>query len=515
MGIDNFKFIIILIAFSLSSPCESAIKEDIEAGKKIYEKKCQYCHGITGKGDGPASNFLNPKPRNFTQALYKIRSTFSNELPTDEDIFNVITKGMPGTSMPGWVQLSEKQRLQLVHYIKTFSERFTKEKPRQILFGKELSSTSKSIQKGKEIYQKMKCFLCHGDESRGDGVITTTLWNEWKIPFYARNLTKAWTFKGGNTSRDIYRTISTGMNGTPMGSYMDYLNEEEQWYLAHYINSISKKEVSEVKVVLKSKLVKGVLPDNPNDPSWESVDSITIPLTGQVITSLRLQNPSVDYITIKSFYNEQEIVFLLEWDDRTKNDLHKEIPKYENSTSESAYPEIIFQPQDEMFRDSVGIQFPVEIYEGSQKPYFLLGDVDRPVNIWKYKSDLQEVEEIIATGYENPIRTEALENQNVEGKGIWNNGKWKVVMKRKLKTNENENITFEIGKLIPFSFYVWDGSNNEKELKSSISTWYYLLLESPVPTRVYIYPFLAFVFAIVVEFHIIRKLRQKNERTKI
>lgn len=504
------------IAFNISSTCESATSEDIEAGKKIYEKKCQYCHGITGKGDGPASDFLNPKPRDFTSGLYKIRSTPHGELPTDEDIFNIITNGMFGTSMPAWTKLSEKERLQLVYYIKTFSDRFKKEKPgRQISFGKEPSFTSQSIKKGEDLYKRMKCFLCHGDEGKGDGVITTTLWNEWRIPFYARNFTKAWTFKGGNSTKDIYRTISTGMNGAPMGAYLDYLNEEERWDLAYYVKNISKEEISPDKVVLKSKLAKGsILPEDLNDPFWDSADSITISLTGQVTAIPRWQNQSVDSITIRSFYNEKEIVFLLEWDDRTKNIFHKEIPRKE--LIQQTYPEMIFQPQDEIFQDAVGIQFPVKIQEGSQKPYFILGDIDKPVIIWKWKAELQVVEELIATGYNAPIQNKSLDNQNLECNAvgivdaIWSNGKWKVMMKRNLKTTYDQDINFEQGKLIPFLFYVWDGSNNEKELKSSISSWYYLMLEKPLQAKVYIYPVLAFIFAIGFEFWFIRKVRKKK-----
>ena len=60
--------------------------DSIAAGKEIYEKKCYYCHGITGDGNGPAAPRLDPKPRNFTRNEYKIRSTGLGVLPTDEDL---------------------------------------------------------------------------------------------------------------------------------------------------------------------------------------------------------------------------------------------------------------------------------------------------------------------------------------------------------------------------------------------------------------------------------------------
>ena len=45
----------------------SETPEAVAEGKKVYEKRCWYCHGIEGKGDGPASKTMFPKPRNFTR----------------------------------------------------------------------------------------------------------------------------------------------------------------------------------------------------------------------------------------------------------------------------------------------------------------------------------------------------------------------------------------------------------------------------------------------------------------
>ena len=66
----------------------------ITAGKKIYETKCYYCHGIKGDGNGSDAPRLDPKPRNFTRDEYKIRSTAHGVLPTDEDLFRIISSGV-------------------------------------------------------------------------------------------------------------------------------------------------------------------------------------------------------------------------------------------------------------------------------------------------------------------------------------------------------------------------------------------------------------------------------------
>src|SRR3989338_11069433 len=72
-----FKLHYLLAVFLLiaSASISEAAKGDKEAGKKVYEKKCAWCHGWTGAGDGPAADFLNPRPRDFTSGIYKYKTS--------------------------------------------------------------------------------------------------------------------------------------------------------------------------------------------------------------------------------------------------------------------------------------------------------------------------------------------------------------------------------------------------------------------------------------------------------
>ena len=79
---------------------EAALPADtgsVEAGQAVYQQHCSACHGPQGDGSGPASVWLFPRPRNFSAGLFKIKSTPGTALPTDEDLFRTITRGMPGT----------------------------------------------------------------------------------------------------------------------------------------------------------------------------------------------------------------------------------------------------------------------------------------------------------------------------------------------------------------------------------------------------------------------------------
>ncbi len=518
----------------------------IAEGKKIYEKRCYYCHGINGDGNGPAAPRLDPKPRNFTRNEYKIRSTGLGTLPTDEDLFRIISSGVEGTAMPFWSTLSSEERWQVIHFVKTFYEGFKESEAHEVItINAETPSDSESVKRGKKLFKEAKCFLCHGEDGRADGQITTTLKGKWDFPYKARNLTKSWLFKGGNTTKDIYRTVSTGINETPMGSYADFLTDDDRWHLTHYVKSISHDMNTEV--VLKSKLVEGDLPQGPDDTAWETINSVEMPLAGQIVANPRLWTSSVNSIRIKSMYNKDDIVFLLEWDDKTNE-------------------------QDETYSDAVALQFPAKIPEGMQKPYFAMGESGKSVAIWHWRAydesiqeagnekaeddsetatdggssivegeeeteeeieeqektteteAVQEVEkveapkekfkgfvavrEMSAKGFKN-LSPQPANSQDSKGKGYWKNGKWRVMVTRPLVTDEKKiDIQFETGKLIPYALAVWDGSNDEIGGQKSISSWYYLTLEMTTPRSVYLYVLIAIIMGASIQFWVVARIRR-------
>src|SRR6516225_2986530 len=113
---------VVLVALSISargatSPI-STNAGSVEAGKAIYLQHCAACHGVNGDGAGPASVWLFPRPRDFSAGMFKIKSTPGTALPTDEDLFNTVTRGMPGSSMPSFTYLTEPERRDAVRYVK-------------------------------------------------------------------------------------------------------------------------------------------------------------------------------------------------------------------------------------------------------------------------------------------------------------------------------------------------------------------------------------------------------------
>lgn len=226
------------------SPTNEPLALRESRGKVIFEEKCAGCHGIYGNGRltsdvGTSTNFntayhfLNPQPRDFTTAAFKSRTTPSGALPTDEDIFRTITRGVRrGQVMPAWGNaadghiLPEQDRWDLVDYVKTFSPRFKTEPvpdPIQIPvppFPSVKEAPAALIQEGRMVYRTLQCWSCHGNAGKGDGPSANDLVDDWETPIRPFDFSTG-AFKFGDSPADVYRTFNTGLNGTPMPSFYD------------------------------------------------------------------------------------------------------------------------------------------------------------------------------------------------------------------------------------------------------------------------------------------------------
>jgi mono/diheme cytochrome c family protein len=213
-----------------------------ERGKIIYRENCAACHGEKGDGKGPEAQRLKTKPRDFTTGNYKFRSTPSGSLPLEDDIFRSISRGVRTSSMLAQLHLSDGERRAVAEYLKTFSERFKTEKPlKPISIGTKPPFNAELTVLGKAKYQEAGCGACHGPEGKGDGVSSKDLKDDFGTPILPTNLTLK-PFKSGPDAQDVYRTISTGLNGTPMPSYGNALTDKERWAIVSYVMSIATRD---------------------------------------------------------------------------------------------------------------------------------------------------------------------------------------------------------------------------------------------------------------------------------
>jgi cytochrome c oxidase cbb3-type subunit 2 len=208
-------------------------------GKDLYRRYCAGCHGNLGNGLGENASYLEPRPRDFTRAVYKCRSTPSGSLPLDTDLFETISRGVHASGMPSWRPLMRQERVDLLAYVKSFSPRFAEEKPAAPLpIPPEPPKTAESIANGKVLYKKMECWKCHGYEGRGDGPSAPTLLDSKEHPIVPYDFTTGERFKCGESNDDLYRIFMTGLDGTPMPSFLDDLKPEQAWDLVHYLRTL-------------------------------------------------------------------------------------------------------------------------------------------------------------------------------------------------------------------------------------------------------------------------------------
>jgi mono/diheme cytochrome c family protein len=213
--------------------------EAVARGGNVYREQCSNCHGVDGDGQGKVAQDLSTKPLDFTKGVYKFRSTPSGDLPTDDDLFRTISEGIPGTAMDSYKGLPKTDLRALVMYLKTLSPRFLKRSPgTPIVFPPAHLPTQKAVTRGLQVYRQMQCSACHGDEARGNGPLAQELTDPTGQPSRPADLT-AESLKSGQGPQAIYRTIMTGLDGTPMPSYGDSLDPEEGWDLALYIFSLA------------------------------------------------------------------------------------------------------------------------------------------------------------------------------------------------------------------------------------------------------------------------------------
>jgi len=215
----------------------------LEHGKIVYEQNCVACHGTKGDGNGPAAAFLAPRPRNFVEAKYRLRSTLIGQLPTDVDLFRSVSLGMPGTPMPPWKHiLNDEDRWAVVEYIKSFSPRFadTNEQRTVVNASAPTPRNEASIAEGRALFAKLACVSCHGESGHGDGPSAATLVDDSQNKIKPRDFSRPSLFKSGYATKEIARTVLTGLNGTPMPGFHGTIAEADAWKLAYYVETFVK-----------------------------------------------------------------------------------------------------------------------------------------------------------------------------------------------------------------------------------------------------------------------------------
>lgn len=503
------------------------LKDKLELGKKTYFKRCVWCHGVEGGGDGPSADRLFTRPRNFIQGTFKIRWTDSGELPLDRNLIDTVKNGLPGSAMPPWGEvLSDDEITSVVQFVKSLvQDRDFEDEDEEVFpqdFGKNpwgttgpyhLGVPQADIDAGKEVFLKNKCFECHGGEGRGDG--NPTMKDDWGFPIFAADWQQCWNFRGSRRNHydpfNVVRTISTGLNGTPMPNFKDKITIEDRWKLAAFVNSLCpRKKIDKLTnkpipdFLIRSQFTIGPVSTDLNDPMWQAPDDDPaikarpeghtgkedqkwnyIAMAGQITRGERNFKPKVDNLWVMSNWSEEEnaVYYLVEFHNR-------------------------FLSIDPAYPDGVAMQWPGQLEDlfGAEKPYFIYGDSKKPVDVWKANFMVKDYSDTNApnpNGYDIDVSVKELEGRGFDAiteketpGGVqvvaskYHQGRVKIMFKRSL-TTENPNkmdVQIPTETFIPVSFLQWSGWDKEHDEHMAISTWYYTILVPQNPASMYYMP---------------------------
>ncbi|MBI4478153.1 MAG: c-type cytochrome [Acidobacteria bacterium] len=486
-------------------------------GQKTFEKECAACHGPNGDGEGAAAYLLYPRPRDFTAGQFRIISTWDG-VPTDEDLYRTISRGMPGSAMPSWAHLPEETRWGLVHYVKSFSKRPMTLKASHepdkwgsggagvIGVPPEPAYDADAKIRAQELFAK-GCAPCHGATARGDGAQKQV--DSKGYPTRPRDLTLG-VFKGNPLPTDVYRRIVAGLPGSPMPQ-SGYLQGNDGWHLTHFVRSLSsdaqrdKVEMKRFRIVAKR---VAALPAGPDAGGWRDTAAVNIHLM-----PLWWRTDRPEEITVRALHDGKSLAVLLKWEDTT-------------------YDATAIRPQD--FRDAAAVEFALT----PDPPFFAMGQSGQAVNIWMWKAErqadlepaFQDLEKVyphigidsypnlLKSPFEQPMRNaltlesdprfvtawgagnivadptrrSAAEDLSAQGFGTlrarppaaqavtatgeFATGSYLVQFTRPFAAGDNA-VRLSPGSTVPVAFAVWNGAAGDRDGKKSVTIWQELLLE--------------------------------------
>ncbi|MBI2316063.1 MAG: hypothetical protein HYU75_03280 [Betaproteobacteria bacterium] len=310
--------------------------------------------------------------------------------------------------------------------------------------------------------------------------------------------------------------------------------------LAGWLLLPARRAHAQQKAALLAKPV-AVVPMDPDDAAWQRADILDIPLAPQAVVKPRTYEVGVKAIAVRALYDDNRLALRLEWRDAASDAMKGGVSA---------------------FRDAIAVEFPADPKAGI--PFFGMGEPNRPVTIYQWKSDWQsalnndvdekypnmavdwypfsgrgpgeiaeatdyakkEADKAFLTSWAagNTLADPALHAQRSveklvargfgtiaaappEAKAAWKDGVWRAVV---TIPRAQEQFTFARGQTVPVAFAAWDGAKSERGGEKAVSTWYFLSLEQPVGVFTYVAPLLVVAGAAAFEFAGLHGLRARR-----
>lgn len=511
------------------SPAQIAV-DPMRHSRDLFVQNCAGCHGETGDGEGVAARFLYPRPRNFRENQFRVVTT-ANKVPSESDLVQVITRGMPGSAMMPFAQLSEADRKELATYVRQLAgagirdlelQRAAAEKEK--INPEELDASivelltpgallqvppdlpvsgPESIARGKLLYEKDACAACHGPTGKGDGPQDQRDRSGW--PIKPRDFGRG-IYKGGYDVQQLYARIMLGMPGTPMPS--STIPTADAGDLINFILSLStpatRAQTEHKRRLIVAKRTPAPLGAEISESTWNTAAAESI-----LVSPLWWREHVDPELRVAALHDGQTIALRLTWIDVSKNDA-------------------TVRPQD--FEDMAAMQ----VFKGSVEPFLGMGSPAQGVDVWHWRAswhgaaqappdvetahpnmaiDMYPFErpgagprhasadqprEFITARAAGNLRSDPSEtftgtnlqvkgvgtttmrpkmSQIVKATGEWRTGRWTVTLRRNLTATPEEGVALGPGDRVSVAFAIWDGAFRDRNGQKLVSIWHDLQLE--------------------------------------
>lgn len=505
------------VALVLLTACGPATEDlgDGALGQETYGRYCASCHGVAGDGQGPAAYLLFPKPRNFQDGQFKLRSTPQGVPPTDQDLIRTVSQGVPGTSMYSFQDiLTDDEIVQVVEYVKSMSPAFEGADPesRTLSIPEAPPMTPELVEAGRQAYAELRCAQCHGPEGRGDGPSAPTLRDSQGNPFPAADFTYG-IYKSGGEPRDLYRTFLTGMAGTPMPSYAASMEDSERgWGLVYYLISLSDRDrpvTGDPGPLTVTDVADVALYEDPWAADWTRV-----PPHMMVLRPLWFRNDFPPSASVRAVRSAARVAVLVEWTDDRQDRQALEHAGFSDAVAlqlalgpeppfmgmgqdgplgnveiwywraerqhaaEQGSPEALADRYPHMAVDKYpfsregGVMAegpPEERVRADQEPPFVAGrDAGNPVSDPELMR--RPVHELAAKGFGSST-TRPFDRMRAAGSGEFRDGTFRVVFTAPLAPADPDLQADLRGGLVPMAVAVWDGDAGDRNGTKLVTQW--------------------------------------------
>jgi mono/diheme cytochrome c family protein len=303
---------------------EKQLPRQLVYGQAVYLNQCAGCHGITGDGQGPAAQYLDPLPRDYRLGKFKFTSTPRGVKPRRADLERVILRGAKGTSMPSFRWMAEDDLAAVIDYVMLLSSRgeleyrlgqvaqteltedddlvaitiadqaqtiaasWDEAEPQIVRpLTREINSSPETIAAGAKAFVQLNCYKCHGRDGQGNKTINVGK-DDWGRIAFAADLTTG-TLHGGGRPLDLYRRIYSGINGTPMPAFNQpdsgkgetaEQRSDTIWHLTHFITAVANGQPlpldvidSEIRELLKAQNAAAAAAQPGGNPDEKPVEN--------------------------------------------------------------------------------------------------------------------------------------------------------------------------------------------------------------------------------------------------